>query len=253
MTVQTKKNEIIRRITSYDDLALAGGNYLSKAVYREWDEDFADKDTGDIVTIPRKEVIYEKGKELTPEVVSSLLFYLQAGDVKEVEISNQLRAAYESLYGTRIYLAVAEIGPKRKKHKFLFTANSIPVSVQVLKDYIELNFNGGYRIVSLKEFQTSLILDDDLKSESDEGDEPLNKDKFYQINAIITAEDGFENSINAVVNTIDLDKALVLLDRKLKEHVEYEFTLKLEEAKLLTVDYIIEDEFSMAYRSEENE
>lgn len=255
MIAQTKKNEVVRTISRYEDLALTVGNFLNKAVCKEWVEDFVDEDSGEVVPIPRKEVIYDKGTEITNELVSSLLFYLQTGDIKEVEISNQRRSAYESVYGTRIYLAVAEIGPKHKKYKFLFSANSIPVSVDILKDYIELNFQGGYRIISIKEFQTSLILDDDLKKDGvgNEDDELLNKEKFYQITAIVIAEDGFENSTNAVVKTIDLDKALMLLNRKLVKHVEGEFTLKLEEAKLLTVDCIIEDEFTMAYKENGNE
>lgn len=250
-TIQTRKDELVSIVTRSEDLQHSTGKFISKAICKVWIEDFVDEDSGEVVPIERKEILFDKAKEITPDTLSQLLFYIQSGEVKEIEISNQRRAAYESSYGTRIYLAVAEIGPKCKKNKFLFSASSIPVAVEVLKDYIELNFIGGYRIVSIKEFQTSLVLEDNLTEMSNCNpmeEDALNDEKFYHITAIVTAKDGFEHKANVVVKTLDLDKALVLLNKRLTETREEEFTTKLEEAKLLTVDHIIEDEFTLAYK-----
>lgn len=248
--ISTKKNEVITFVNRYEDLTRATGLYANKAICKSWIEDFVDEDTGDVVSIERKEVLFERGTELKPDMVSQLLFYFQSGDVKEIELSNQRRGAYEATYGTRIYLAVAEIGMKKKKYKFIFSSCSIPVSMEILKDYIELNFEGGYRILSIKEFQTDIILEDSLKQveESMLEENTLNEDKFYQITALITEGEGYEYTSNAVVKTIDLEKALVLLDRKLKERSgEQKFGIKLEEAKLVSVDYIIDSDFVLAY------
>lgn len=249
-TVQTKKDEVISKITTSEDLANMSGKFISKAIVKVWTEDFVDEDTSEVVQIERKEILFEKASEITQSLIPQLLFYLQSGEVKEIEISNQRRAAYESSYGARIYLVVAEIGPKHKKTKFLFAAPNIPVAIEILKDYVELNFIGGYRIVSIKEFQTSLVLEDNMTELTKVNEEDaLNDEKFYHITAIVTMKDGYETKANVVVKTLDLDKALLLLNKRLSEtYKEEEFTSKLEEAKLLTVDHIIEDDFVLAYK-----
>lgn len=249
--IQTKKNEVVSTIFTYAELSRVSGMFINKTICKGWKEDFVDESTGEVVSIERKQVLYDKGTEITPDLVSSLLFNFECGEIKEVEISNQRRSAYETSYGTRIYLAVAEVGPKAKKYKFLFSASSIPVSIEILKDYIELNFLTGYRIISLKEFQTDVILDDNLKKEGDISSEEdaMNEDKFYQITALVQNEDGYEYNANAVVRTTDLDKAIILLNRRLADKAgDEKFTTKLEEAKLINVDHIIEDEFTAAYK-----
>ena len=62
---------------------------------------------------------------------------MEADGIKEVEVSNQNRLAFENenkfLYP---YLAQAQIGDK--KHKFLLYATGLENSCSILKDYIEL-------------------------------------------------------------------------------------------------------------------
>lgn len=253
-TVQTKKDEVIKVISKYEEIPHSVGMYANKGITKNWVEDFVDEDTAEVVSIERKEILFDKGTELTPDVISQLLFYFQSGDIKEIEISNQKRAAYENSFGTRVYLAIAEIGIKRKKYKFLFSAANIPTSIEILKDYMELNFSGGYRIVSIKEFKTSIIIEDTLKKENEilNDEDTLNNEKFYQITVISKNEDDYEYESDAVVKTIDLDKAIILFNRKLMEGRDDKdkFTSRLEEAKLLNVNYLIEDDFTLAYQPE---
>ena len=161
--IQTRKDEVVETVTSTDEVMKLNGKYFKSHACKVWTEDFVDEDSGEIVPIERKEVIFESGTEITPTLISSLLFYLQSGELKSIEVSNQKRASYEIAAGRRIYLAVAEFDLGKKKSKFLFYANSIPSAIEVLKDYIELNFIGGYRVVSIKEFNTGVVLDDKLK------------------------------------------------------------------------------------------
>lgn len=250
-TIVTKKDEIISSITLPSELAKAVGMYINKTVKKSWIEDFIDEDTGEVIPIERNEVLYDKGTTITPELTAKILFYMQAGDIGEIEISNQRRAAYEACYGARIYLIVAEVGPKMKKNKFLFQAPSIPVALEIIRDYIELNFIGGYRIISVKEFQTDIVLEDKLKSGGDYMPEEgtLDDDKFYQITFLVGDEDGYEHKANAVVKTTELDKAIMTFEKWIHEQQPgVELTIKLEEAKLLTVDFIVEDEFLLAYK-----
>ena len=61
------------------------GKYLPKRVFKTWNEDFIDEDTGDVVTIERNEVLMERGK-LTKERVSEIMFFIQAGDIDGVDV-----------------------------------------------------------------------------------------------------------------------------------------------------------------------
>ena len=51
----------------------AKGRRLAGNVLKAWTEDFVDEDTGEVVTIERNEVIYERETELTDEVIETIL------------------------------------------------------------------------------------------------------------------------------------------------------------------------------------
>lgn len=65
-----KKETVSRfneKIMTSNDLSLLKGKeskYLMNSLYRRWEEDFTDEDTGEAVTIERKELIISKGEEL---------------------------------------------------------------------------------------------------------------------------------------------------------------------------------------------
>jgi len=85
-------------------------------------------------------------------------------------------------------------------------------------------------------------------------DDPLNEDKFYQINAVISIpDDGYEYNSNVVVKTQDLDKAVLIINQWLKENSgenSKEMTSRIEEAKILKVDYVVSEDFAAAYNVE---
>ena len=138
---------------------------------------------------------------------------MEADGIKEVEVSNQNRLAFENenkfLYP---YLAQAQIGDK--KHKFLLYATGLENSCSILKDYIELNYMFGFTLTMVKEFDSCVILTDNLKErkiddatleelkdtfllndsvteeDEEEGDSKPNEKKFYQIETKITFTEG---------------------------------------------------------------
>ncbi|MBP1638953.1 MAG: polymerase sigma factor [Bacteroidetes bacterium] len=253
--VQTRKDEIIKTVSTPAALQKCKDMFINKSLYRTWQDECVDESTGKVVSVDRKEVICDKGEVITSDLISELLFNLEAKEITEIEVSNQQRAAFEAHYGTSIYWVVAEIGPKAKKVKFLFSAVSIPVALDIIKDYIELNFNGSYNVISMKEFKTDVVLDDKLSKKEEEvvedDDDAIDNDKFYQIMATITNSDAYTYTANAVIKSVDLDHAMEILRERIKsQRPEEEFTIKLEEAKILQVDYIIEEEFLAAYAPE---
>lgn len=224
--------------------------YLAKRVLKTWEESFIDEDTGETVTIERNEILFDRGTLIDQDTLAKIRFSMEADGIKEVEVSNQNRLAFENensvLYP---YIAQAQIGDK--KHKFLLYATGLENTCSILKDYIELNYMFGFTLTMVKEFDSCVILTDNLKErkvddaslaylkneitmaeyvdkmddeteDSDEESKP-NEKKFYQIETKITFTDGEnedERVQTFVVNTFNVDRAMMLITHYLKNKEE---------------------------------
>ena len=274
--IETRKTEE-RYITSDPRKML--NMYLAKRVLKTWTEDFVDEDSGQVVSIERNEVLFERGDLVDQDRLAQIRFYMEAGDIKEVEVSNQKRIAQEQI-NTYLHPYIAQVEIKDKKHKFLFYASTLDSALLILKDYIELNYSFGFTIMMVKEFDSCIILTDTLKEfkidtlpidwkeedlnvESDEGteDKPDEK-KFYQIEAKITFGEDSESFYTFVVHTFNVDRAMMLITNYLKnqqdkrekeakekghEYNKKEIHAMVESAKPIPVGRYIPMEFSMAY------
>ena len=89
-------------------------------------------------------------------------------------------------------------------------------------------------------------------SEQNESCEPVKK--FYQIDTTVSIVDGSVTSPTFVVEAKDVDRAMVIINdfisKRIRDEEVEEFEVKLETAKILSCNYIIEREFSMAYSEE---
>lgn len=273
--IETKKNEE-RYITSDPHKML--NMYLAKRVLKTWTEDFVDEDTGQVVSIERNEVLFERGDLIDQDRLAQIRFSMEADGIKEVEVSNQKRIAQEQP-STYLHPYIAQAKIKDKKHKFLFYASTLDTALLILKDYIELNYSFGFTIVMVKEFDTCIILTDTLKERKidtlpldweeknlnvegdNEEDEKPDEKKFYQIETKITFDEE-ERVQTFVVNTFNVDRAMMLITHYLKNKEEecekqakekgHEFNKReihaaIESAKPIPVGRFIPKEFSMAY------
>ena len=106
--IETRKTEE-RYVTSDPRRML--NKYLAKRVLKTWIEDFVDEDTGQVTSIERNEVIFDKGMLIDQDLLAKIRFSMEADDIKEIEVSTQRRMAVENensfLYP---YLAQANIG-----------------------------------------------------------------------------------------------------------------------------------------------
>ena len=265
--METRKDEI-RYIT--DDPKKMLGKYLCKDVYQTWTEDFTDEDTGEVVTINRNQILFEKGTAIDKDVLSNIMFYLQSGDIKEVEVSNQKRLASESyVSGTRPFLATANVN--NKMMKFLVNAKDIANVMEILRDYIELNYYDGFSFQQIKAYDDCIILNDTLvkqeaKSEAEEfgkdGESNSPAKKFYQIETKLVYDDAMELFQTFVVNTFDVERAMIVIDvylagieekkrmRARERGGDYEVQhpkISLEAVKPLSVSCYVPEEFSDVY------
>lgn len=234
-SVETKKNEV-REITS--DISRMKGKYLVYDLKRSWREDFLDEGSGEVVSIERKELIYERGTLLQAEELSRIQFFMNEGSISEVEVSNQKRMSYE-FKNTYIYPYMAQVDVENKKKKFLMLASSVDNALEIVKDYVELNYTGRYQVSMVKEYEnhiiivdtmfkkplddvTKLALDEELYSREErdqilKGDDESKPDtlKFYKIKARVSfSDDENKDEIfqSFIVNTYTAERAIMLIN-----------------------------------------
>ena len=63
--------------------------YLARPVEKKWIEDFVDEETGGIVSVERTELLFEKGIQITPDVLVKLRFSMDADGIETVCVTNQ--------------------------------------------------------------------------------------------------------------------------------------------------------------------
>ena len=157
--IETRKTE--KRYVTSDPKKMLN-MYLAKRVLKTWEESFIDEDTGETVNIERNEVLFDRGSLIDQDLLAKIRFSMEADGIKEVEVSSQKRLAFENenkfLYP---YLAQAQIGDK--KYKFLLYATGLENVCLILRDYIELNYQSGFTLTMAKEFDSCVILTDNLK------------------------------------------------------------------------------------------
>lgn len=286
--IVTKKDEI-RFFTSDPKQML--NKWLPEGVTKKWTEDFMDEDTQEVVSVERTEKLFERGTLIDQDVLAKINFYMQAGEIKEVEVSNQKRLAFENK-NNRLYPWQATAIIKDKKYKFLLYGKSITNVVEILKDYIELNFSSAFRILMAKEMDSCIILVDNLtkqkvdlekaylkeeisleeyieaKDRGDEEDDKIEEKKFYQLEIKIVYSDDVETVQSFIVHTFDTDRAMMIISQYLKKleedkrehhkekgYSEYEvrdFKLSIEKAAPMPIGAFVPKEFSMAYNGPED-
>ncbi|MEI8087526.1 MAG: RNA polymerase subunit sigma [Paludibacter sp.] len=269
--IETKLTEI-RYFTSDPKRML--NKFTVGRVLKSWKEDFKDEATGEIVTIERNEVLFDRGVLIGQDVLAQINFHLQAGDIKEVEVSNQRRMSYE-LEHTHLHPFIAQIElSDGKKAKFLFYSVTVEKALMVLKDWVELNYTTPFVVQLVKTFDTNIILIDNLRAlstnilgeevaEEIDEEEYENQKKFYQIDFNVEIDGTSTHTYSAVVQTINVDRAMMLINDYLikkekkraldaaerkHEYTEQTFSTSIEKAAPIPVGVFIPKEFSEAYQ-----
>lgn len=130
-------------IITTSDISQMRGKFLAKRLLRTWQEEFVDEDTGEAVTIERKELIMDKGTLLGSDELSEINFFLQSGDIQEVEVSNIQRMGTFANGTGSLWVVTAETMNKNKN--FYLGAKSVTQAQDIAIDYIEQNYDGVYR------------------------------------------------------------------------------------------------------------
>ncbi len=242
--IETRKDEIRYKTLEPSQML---NKYICKRVLKKWIEDFKDEDTGEIVSVERSSVLYERGTLITKETLARIQFDIESGDLTEpIEVSNQNREAFE-LENTSLYPWCAKVAVGERNVKFLLYGANIDNTLEVLRDYIELHYSGGFTVLEVKEFNRCIILSDrlndakmsgqdidaeylkgnidfetyietrekDKTEDTEESDKEAGK-KFIQLELKIQwknkdDEEG-EYPAEFVVHTFDVDRALLVIN-----------------------------------------
>lgn len=273
--IQTRKDEV--RFKTSDTRRIIG-KYLAENVLKTWNEDFVDESTGEVITIERHELLFERGKYIDNDLATRINFSIQAEDIKEVEVSNQRRLATQNKRtGLYPFKVSALIGMKR--HNFILQAQNATKAIEVATDFIELNFTQSFDITGVKLMDDVVILNDRLRKyveaqegANEEGEEEDNAEeqrgdvKYYKVEAEVTIKTEDEEEPNKtcydfIVRTKDVDTAKVVItawiDAKVKERTEKDgderkiVDISMLSASPFACNAIVEKAFCMAYKDEE--
>lgn len=274
--IETRKDEIRYRT---NDTRRMVGKFFASNVFKTWYEEVLDSDTGEVISIERNDLLFEVGKYIDEETAQSISFHIQCGDITDVEVSNQRRIARpDKRYSLLPFKATAVIGNKRKS--FILQAQSATLAIEVVTDFIELNFTSRFVVDSVKAMPGCIILNDRFRraveeveggneagEETPDGEEARDDTKYYRIEADIVAkrEDDEDeprpSSYDFIVKTRDIDTAKAVitawLNTQLKKQAEKEgreitaFEVSLTSASPFNLNAIIPYAFCAAYKEVE--
>ena len=244
--------------------------YFATKVFKIWSEDFIDESTGEVVPVERRELLFDKGTLIDADVLVKLEFSMAADGIKEVEVTNQKRIAFER-ENTYIYPWIVQVEMDRKKHKFILYATGINNASEIIRDYLELNYSGGFSITMIKEHDSCIILADTLVEvsvnkeleDNDQGDSEQDiSRKFFAIDTKIIYDDETETLQSFIVNAIDIDRSMLVISHYVNtKEAEYcaqqkkrnikctkrEIHIGIDKAVPMPIGRFVPQEFSSAY------
>lgn len=220
-------------------------HYLAERVLRGWKEDFVDEDTGNIVQIQRNEILFEKGELLDVELLAELNFYLQSGDVVDVLVSNQKRTGTVVKSSATVYCVGVKDG-KKKRNYYLY-ANSLPMAMEIITDFLEQKIKGSFSFVSIRELEYSNLIPVD----EEENDDEVERD-FYKVEIEITYEgvEAYEQIYILQSTDVEAAKESIVRFISLKmqeENREKEFETVILSAKTIPCNDVVDYAFVKAY------
>ncbi|MBQ6069985.1 MAG: hypothetical protein IJK84_10830 [Bacteroidales bacterium] len=259
-----KNKEVIVTVHSTEELQAVDRKvfrYTAEPVVKKYIEDFLDNDTGEVVSCERNELIFERGRALSPDDFSILLFHLQCEDVTEVKLSDVQRRG-NVVGGCHFRLwAVKACGIK--KLKMLLRADNALLAYEVAKDYIELNYEGTFTIEGIKTYNDCYV----IEPEKDDGKRNISADRWWYIVEVesLQQDPGVEpvslGTGRFVVFAENVESANAIIGRYMAENKAKKgetvnnVILRTKSASVISCNVVVPAEFCFAYtkRNEENQ
>ena len=166
--------------------------YLAKRVLKTWTEDFMDRDTGEVVSIERNEVLFERGKKLTKELIQEVMFAIQAGDIQDVEICDKSFIKSERWITSYMNAYVVVLHSGVKLLRVVVRAQNIETAIKVAIDFTNVYRDLSELVTPIKvnPLGCGIIDDDDDCIPEDERLPLEDKKQYYKVSGRLTYYDG---------------------------------------------------------------
>ena len=256
-----KRPEDIKYFRTNDPKKLLG-KYIPHPVYKQWTEDFADSDTGEIVSIERRERLFDPGK-IDKDNLQNIMVAIQAGDIEEIEVCDtdirdiELDATpYHTAYVVQLRCYIDQT------ETYICYATSIPQAIRICAEFGHMyrGFSGSIKAKSVTELNANIIPDDHLCiPEADRKPAKERKDyyrvtvhceylddsryKTYKTEFIIAANDVGEAK-ERIARFLDIKRAGA---EKEGDKMYLSVHRKIQKAMPFAVDCVVPDEYSKLY------
>lgn len=141
------------------------GKYLPKPVYKVWTEDFLDEDTNEVVPIERRELIMKTDGVITQDKLQELMFAIQAGDIKDVEVSDmdvQQINVQTAPYLIPYSLELERWGVEIIKDHYVCYAQDVNQAIRIATEFGQMyrGFSGDIKVNRVIKMDADLVPDD---------------------------------------------------------------------------------------------
>lgn len=237
------------------------GKYLPKHAMKTWTEDFFDEDTGETVSIDRHQIVVENGY-ISQEKLAEIQFAIQAGDIQDVEVSEEdVRdmTLYTPAYPTNfmVEILISSAGTITKNH-FVVRAQTIPLAIQIAAEFGQMyrGFEGNIRATRCVTLDASIVPDDHQCIPEDDRKPADERKDYFKVQVRTEWFDGTKmrkSDTNYIIAAKDVGQAkeriaLLLEDMKAGEKYGVEddpnTTRTIRKAMPFEVDCIVPKEFS---------
>lgn len=203
-----KKEQAARLVSRFHEVRLRvsdpkdmKGAILAERLARKWTEDMVDETSGEVITIERNELICSPNRIISDDDVQKIMFHQQAGDIKDVLITNQLRTG-RSWFGNYQHNFIVSIvsnddDGKAVKKNYLVRALNPAMAIQIAEDVAEQLFDNIFRIDQVK-LEKNVIYSSSDEDDSfyivklslcNKGTGNLEEDEFSKRTMVVSAKD----------------------------------------------------------------
>lgn len=141
--------------------------YIAEDVYQRWTEDFIDEDTKEVVSIERKQKLFERGTYLDKNKISEVKFAIQAEQIENIAVTDTpydvMRFFTNSLCPWEVNIANNTRNGCTQKMQYLVRAQSVEKAIEVATEYagMYLHLSGWVIVKQVKYCDYRIIEDSD--------------------------------------------------------------------------------------------
>ena len=250
--------------------------YLAESAVKTWTEDFADEESGKIMSIERHEVIFDRGTYIDESVFPKIMFSIQSEELKTVKVCDKKPLAKRNNMQVRRYIVKLSDG-LRKSNIYTTRARTPEDAAQMVCDYYSIygipTLSGNFSVSESSVTGLMLLYKEDLGKDSWEDlynssykdieskvnntqkilPPPYQLDRFFKVNVCIwdEGEDKYEKSTrNYIVPALVLSDAGILVRGTLRANYSFsdrERIIDITSISKANIDFAIPQSYAKAW------